>query len=53
MRDGAVQEDLFGDMSLSGGGILGSLTTKGSWTVFGNINFTDDSDNARLFIEAI
>jgi hypothetical protein len=51
-KDGILQEDLIGDMSLSGGGILGSLTTKGSWTVFGNVNFTDDSDNAKLFIEA-
>ncbi|MGC1131843.1 MAG: hypothetical protein WA941_03385 [Nitrososphaeraceae archaeon] len=51
-RDGVVQEDIFGDMSLSGGGFLGSLTTKGSWTAFGNINFTDDGDNARLLIKA-
>jgi hypothetical protein len=41
-REVMLQEDLFGDMSLSGGGFLGSLTTKGSWTVFGKINFTDD-----------
>lgn len=52
-KDGVIHENLFGDMSLSGGGFLGSPTTKGSWMVFGNVNFTDDGDSARLLINAI
>ncbi|MPZ06759.1 MAG: hypothetical protein GEU26_10180 [Nitrososphaeraceae archaeon] len=49
---GTVEEDIWGDMTVSGGSFFSGIISGGKYVIFGNVTFTDDGDEGRLMLTA-